>query len=89
MNPARCHLHRHDFFRRLVDTQVQLAPGSSPTTPMLSYVVPLTGTVHFQACGIHDDVSRSNTWTDRQRRHYRALSSAQRAVVRDRKIESQ
>ena len=88
MNPAGCDLHRHDFFGRLVDTQVQLTPGSVPTRSMLSNV-PLSGAVHLQARGIHNHVPRPTARTDGQGRRQRTLSSTQSAVVWNWQIESQ
>ena len=55
-------------FRALYVTATECAltqPGSAATLSMLSNV-PLTGAVHFQACGIYDYVPRANPRTDRQ-----------------------
>ena len=88
MNPAGCDLHRHNLFRHLIDPQVQLTPGSSPTTSVLSDV-PFTRAVDSQAGGIHDNVPRSAARADAQRRHHGALPSTHSAVVRNQQIESE
>ena len=61
VDPARCNLHRHHLFRPLIDTQVQLTPGSAPTMSMLSDV-PFTRAVHSQARRIHNHVPRLFQW---------------------------
>ena len=96
VDPARCDLHRHNLFRPLIDTQVQLTPGSAPTMSMLSDV-PLSErfqidsyrAVHLQAGGVDHHVPRSAARVDVQRRHHGALPSTHSAVVRNRQIESE
>ena len=60
---ARCDLHRHNLFCRLIDTQMQLPPDSAPTMPMLSDV-PLTRAVDSQARGVNNYVPRSAGWAN-------------------------
>ena len=67
VDPARCNLHRHNLFRPLIDTQVQLTPGSAPTMSMLSDV-PFTRAVHSQARRIHNHVPRPTAWANSQER---------------------
>ena len=88
VDSARCDLHRHDFFGRLVDTQVQLPPGSAPTMSRLSDV-PFTRTVDSQAGGIHNHVPRPTARTDGQGPRQGTLSSTDSAVVWNWKIESE
>jgi hypothetical protein len=65
---------------------MQLAPFSSSTAVMLANV-PLTGTVHLEARGIDDDVTRSVPRTYEQRQIKRALAPAKRSVIGHREIE--
>ena len=83
-----CNLHRHNLFRPLIDTQVQLTPGSAPTMSMLSDV-PFTRAVHSQARRIHNHVPRPTAWANRQERRQGTLSSTESAVVWNWQIESE
>ena len=88
VDPARCNLHRHNLFRPLIDTQVQLTPGSAPTMSMLSDV-PFTRAVHSQARRIHNHVPRPTAWANSQERRQGTLSSTESAVVWNWQIESE
>ena len=88
VDPARCNLHRHHLFRPLIDTQVQLTPGSAPTMSMLSDV-PFTRAVHSQARRIHNHVPRPTAWANSQERRQGTLSSTESAVVWNWQIESE
>ena len=88
VDPARCNLHRHNLFRPLIDTQVQLTPGSAPTMSMLSDV-PFTRAVHSQDRRIHNHVPRPTAWANSQERRQGTLSSTESAVVWNWQIESE
>ena len=88
VDPARCNLHRHNLFRPLIDTQVQLTSGSAPTMSMLSDV-PFTRAVHSQARRIHNHVPRPTAWANSQERRQGTLSSTESAVVWNWQIESE
>ena len=88
VDPARCNLHRHNLFRPLIDTQVQLTPGSVPTMSMLSDV-PFTRAVHSQARRIHNHVPRPTVGANSQERRQGTLSSTESAVVWNWQIESE
>jgi len=74
----------HDFFCRLVNTQMQLTPGSAPAGSMLLNV-PLTGPVDLEPDRINHDVS--GPFTSRKRYGERALPPAHGTVVGHRYIE--
>ncbi len=88
VDPARCNLHRHNLFLPLIDTQVQLTPGSAPAMSMLSDV-PFTRALHSQARRIHNHVPRPTAWANSQERRQGTLSSTESAVVWNWQIESE
>ncbi len=55
------HLHRHNFFRRLVTSQMECAPDPSVTASML-VDVPLPCPVNSKTGGIHDNMTGPATW---------------------------
>ncbi len=81
MHLARCDRLRHNLFCRLIDTQMQLPPGSAPTMPMLSDM-PLTRSVVSQARAVDNHLPRSAGRANSQDRRQGTLSSTESAVGR-------
>ena len=89
VDPARCNLHRHNLFRPLIDTQVQLnarlcADHVDAFGRAIHPSRTLSGPSHPQP-----HVPRPTAWANSQERRQGTLSSTESAVVWNWQIESE